>query len=380
MTQASPGRQATSLFQERFGSGPAVLVSAPGRVNLLGEHTDYNGGPVLPVALERRTVVAAGHADRWRAVSTLDEKLLEVSPDRMEHGSWTAYLVGVLRALGRTGLNLRGASVTVASSVPIGAGLSSSAALTVALARALNGLAGRKTPPEALIEVAWQAEHDEVGVACGRMDQTVAALARPGHALLFETGSGGITHVPFDGKIWLFQTGVSHQLTGGQLNQRRQECEVALGLCREQGITAHALAEIAVDELPRLLRALPVPWSLRLRHIVTETDRTRRAARVLAAGDSAQLGRLLVEGHESLRLDYQSSCAEADMLVETAVRHGAWGARLTGAGWGGAVLALLPPEKEARIVAEVQEEFRQRFGRMPVVWATRAGGGVRSEK
>ena len=380
MTQVSPGRQATSLFQERFGSGPAVLVSAPGRVNLLGEHTDYNGGPVLPVALERRTVVAAGHADRWRAISTLDEMMLEVSPDRMEHGSWIAYLVGVMRVLGRKGLNPRGASVTVASSVPIGAGLSSSAALTVALARALTGLAGRKTPPEVLIDVAWEAEHDEVGVACGRMDQTVAALARPGHALLFETGSGGITHVPYDGKIWLFQTGVSHRLTGGQLNLRRKECEVALGLCREQGITVHALAEIGMEELPRLVRALPVPWSQRLRHIVTETDRTRRAARALAAGDSAQLGRLLVEGHESLRLDYQSSCAEADFLVEAAVRHGAWGARLTGAGWGGAVLALLPPEKEARIVAEVQEEFRQQFGRMPEVWATRAGGGVRSEK
>jgi len=380
MTQVSPGRQATSLFQELFGSGPAVLVSAPGRVNLLGEHTDYNGGPVLPVALERRTVVAAGHADRWRAVSTLDGVVVEVSPDRMEQGSWTAYLVGVVRALGRTGVNLRGANVVVASSVPMGAGLSSSAALTVALARGLTGLAGRKALPEALVEIAWQAEHDEVGVACGRMDQTVAALARPGYALLFETGSGTVTHVPYDGKIWLFETGVSHRLTGGQLNQRRQECEVALGLCREQGISAESLAEIGLEELPRLLRALPVPWSKRLRHVITETDRTRRAARALASRDLALLGRLLVEGHDSLRRDFQSSCPEADLLVESAVRHGAWGARLTGAGWGGAVLALLPPEKEARIVAELQEEFRKGFGRMPVVWATRAGGGVRSEK
>ena len=380
MTQASPARQATSLFLERFGSGPAVLVSAPGRVNLLGEHTDYNGGPVLPVALERRTVVGAGHADRWRAVSAQDGMVVEVSPDRMEQGSWTAYLIGVLRALGRTGLTLPGADVAVASSVPIGAGLSSSAALTVALARALTGLAGKKVSAEALVDIAWQAEHDEVGVACGRMDQTVAALARPGHALLFETGTGAITHVPYEGRIWLFQTGVSHRLTGGQLNQRRQECEVALGLCREQGIDAEALADIGVEQLPRLLRALPVPWSQRLRHVVTETDRTRRAAGALAARDLPLLGRLLVEGHESLRQDYQSSCPEADLLVESAVRHGAWGARLTGAGWGGAVLGLLPPEKEARIVAEVQEEFRLRFGQMPEVWATKAGGGVRSEK
>jgi galactokinase len=380
MTLASPGRQATSLFQERFGSTPAVVVSAPGRVNLLGEHTDYNGGPVLPLALERRTVVAAGRAERWQAISTLDDTVVEVSPDRMEHGSWTAYLVGLIRVLERTGLHLRGASVAVASTVPMGAGLSSSAALTVALARALTGLAGRKTPPETLVDLAWQAEHDEVGVACGRMDQTVAALARAGHALLFETGSGAVTHVPYDGRIWLFETGVSHRLTGGQLNQRRKECEVALGLCAEQGIVVRALAEVPPDVLPRLVRALPVPWSLRLRHVVTETGRTRRGAQALAAGDLPLIGRLLVEGHESLRRDYQSSCAEADLLVESAVRHGGWGARLTGAGWGGTVLALLPPEKEARIVAEVQEDFRRGLDRMPVVWATRAGGGVRSEK
>ena len=380
MTQASPGRQATSLFQECFGSGPAVLVSAPGRVNLIGEHLDYNGGPVLPLALERRTVVAASHADRWRVVSALDGVVVDLDPARLEPGAWTAYLVGVIRALRRIGIVLPGAELAVASSVPPGAGLSSSAALTVSLARALTGLAGRKLSAQTLVEVAWQAEHDEVGVACGRMDQTVAAMARPGHAVLFETGTGTVTHLPFSGKIWLFETGVSHRLTGGQLNVRRQECGVALQLCREQGATQSQMADIPMEELPRLFRALPVPWSLRLRHVVGETHRTHRAAASILARDFIQLGRLLVEGHESLRHDYQSSCAEADLLVESAVRHGASGARLTGAGWGGAVLGLLPPEKEARIVAEVQEEFRRAHGRMPVVWATRAGDGVRSEK
>jgi galactokinase len=380
MTEASPGRQATSLYQERFGSGPAVLVSAPGRVNLIGEHLDYNGGPVLPVALERRTVVAAGHADRWRVVSALDGAVLDLHPEELDRGAWTAYILGVVRVLGRLGVSLKGAQLAIASSVPTGAGLSSSAALTVSVARALAALAGRKLPAETLADVAYQAEHDEVGVACGRMDQTVSALARPGHAVLFETGSGQVTHLPFGGRIWVFETGVSHRLTGGQLNQRRQECEVALALCREQGISQSQLCDIPIDELPRLMRAIPVPWGLRLRHVVSETHRTRQASRALLARDMVQLGKLLVEGHESLRHDYQSTCVEADLLVESAVRHGAWGARLTGAGWGGAVLALLPPEKEARLVAEVQEEFRGRYGRMPVVWATKAGGGVRSEK
>ena len=380
MTQASPGRQATSLFQERFGSGPAVLVSAPGRVNLIGEHLDYNGGPVLPVALERRTVVAAGHAERWRVVSALDGVVAEIAPDQLDRGAWTGYLVGVIRALGRLDITLKGAEMAIASSVPTGAGLSSSAALTVSVARALTSLAGRKVPPEVLADVAYRAEHDEVGVACGRMDQTVSALARPGHAVLFETGSGAVTHLPFAGKIWVFETGVSHRLTGGQLNQRRQECEVALRLCGEQGVTQTHLCDIPIEDLPRLTRAVPVPWGLRLRHVVSETHRTHQAADAILARDMVGLGRLLVEGHESLRHDYQSSCAEADLLVESAVRLGALGARLTGAGWGGAVLALLPPEREARIVAEVQEVFRQAYGRMPPVWSTRAGGGVRSEK
>lgn len=380
MTQASPGRQATSLFQERFGSGPSILVSAPGRVNLIGEHLDYNGGPVLPFAIERRTVVAAARADRWRVVSTMDGSVIELNPERIEPGTWTAYLVGVIRALGRIGVTLKGAELAVASSVPTGAGLSSSAALTVSTARALTGLAARKVAPEVLADVAYQAEHDEVGVACGRMDQTVSALARPGHAVLFETGSGKVSHLPFAARVWVFETGVSHRLTGGQLNQRRRECEVALKFCHEQGATQKQLADISIEELPRLTRVVPVPWGLRLRHVVLETQRTHKAAEALLARNFAEFGRLLIEGHQSLRNDYQCSCPEADLLVDTAVRHGAFGARLTGAGWGGAVLALLPEEKEARIVAEVQEEFRKNYGRLPVVWSTRAGGGVRSEK
>lgn len=380
MTQESPARQATSLFEERFGSGPAVVVSAPGRVNLIGEHLDYNGGPVLPVALERRTVVAASHGPAWRAASALDRVLHEIDPARLVAGEWTAYLVGVIRAAARAGVTLRGAELAVASTVPSGAGLSSSAALTVSLARALAGLAGRKVEPERLIDIAWEAEHDEVGVACGRMDQTVSVLARPGHALLFETASGAVTHLPFPGKIWVFETGVSHRLTGGQLNARRKECQAVLGMVRDQGLAVQTLAEITPDQLPRLLRAIPVPWQQRLRHVVTETDRVHQAARAMLGGDWQALGALLVAGHDSLRLDYQSSCPEADLLVSQAVAHGAYGARLTGAGWGGAVLALLPPDREARIVAEVQEAFRKGYGRVPAVWSPRASGGVRSEK
>lgn len=380
MSQGSPVRQATSLFEERFGSGPAVLVSAPGRVNLIGEHLDYNGGPVLPLALERRTVVAATHAPTWRAVSALDRTVQEVDPAHLSAGEWTAYLVGVIRAAGRGGVTLRGADLAVASSVPSGAGLSSSAALTVSLARALAALAGRKVEAEQLIDIAYEAEHDEVGVACGRMDQTIAVLARAGNALLFDTASGAVTHLPFPGKVWIFDTGISHRLTGGELNTRQQESRTTLNLVREQGLRVDTLAEVTPAQLPGLLRAIPVPWQQRLRHVVSETARVHQAAKAMLSGDGPALGALLVAGHESLRVDYQSSCPEADLLVARAVAHGAYGARLTGAGWGGAVVALLPADREARIVAEVQEDFRKAWGRLPAVWSTRAGAGVRSEK
>jgi len=359
-----------------------VVASAPGRINLIGEHTDYNGGPVLPFAIERRTAVAAAHADCWEVISTHDGWVHRLEPDAPSEtaGQWTAYAGAVIRVLARSGPLPHGGRVAVASTVPVGAGLSSSAALTVSLTRALLSLAGRREPPERIIDYAFVAEHDEVGVSCGRMDQTIAVLAEPGKALFFETGRGVIRQVPLGGRIWVFETGVSHKLMGGELNNRRRECETALRLLREAGRQLDDLASLPPDELPWAMRVLPAPWSLRVKHVVTETARTRSAAELLLAGDLPGLGRLLVEGQRSLSADYGSSCAEAELLVDSSVRHGAWGARLTGAGWGGAVIALAPPEREARMVAEVQDEFRARFGRLPAVWATSAAGGARLER
>ena len=378
--QPGPVQQAASLFRDRFGSEPVLCTSAPGRVNLLGEHTDYNGGPVLPFAIDRRTAVAGSADEDWTVVSQVDGTVRVIDPDHPEPDSWTAYIGGVVRVLRARGLAPAGARLAVASSVPIGAGLSSSAALTLATARALVGLAGRRLPPAALADIAYRAEHDEVGVRCGRMDQIVSAQARPGHAMLIETASGAITHVPFDHPLWLFDTGIRHRLADGQYNRRHEECEVALRLVRQQGRRVDHLGEIALSELAPLVDAIPAPWGLRLRHVVSETARTREAARALARHDYADLGSLLVDGHESLRRDFESSCPEADYLVESALRHGAFGARLTGGGWGGAVVVLLPPDRTARSVGEIQERFRQAFGRVPMAWATKARGGVRREK
>lgn len=379
MPLPSSARLATSQFATSFATRATVVASAPGRVNLLGEHTDYNGGPVLPVALERRTAVAAASHDGWRFVSARDGAVHDLDVDGPLRRDWTDYLAGTVRELRRRHAAPAGALVAVATTVPIGAGLSSSAALTVAAARALALLAGRRLRLPELVDVAFHAEHDQVGVRCGRMDQTIAAHGERGTALLFETAPGTLRRVPFGGRLWIVETGVPHQLTGGALNERRRECEQALDLCRGWRPGLRHLAELAPADLPELERRLPPPLAARVRHVVTETARTRAAAAALAAGDLGSVGRMLVEGHASLRDDYRSTVPEADFLVERAVEHGAYGARLTGAGWGGAVVVLVPPEREARVLAELSRDFDDRFGRVPEAWSTRASTGVRRE-
>jgi galactokinase len=375
----SSARLATSQFTTSFATRPAVVASAPGRVNLIGEHTDYNGGPVLPVALERRTAVAAAPWDGWRFVSSIDGAVHELDVDVPLRRDWTDYLVGTVRELRARGAAPAGALVAVAGTVPIGAGLSSSAALTVAAARALSLLAGRPLAPAELTDVAFHAEHDQVGVRCGRMDQTIAAQGQRGSALLFETASGTLRPVPFAGRLWIVETGVSHKLTGGALNERRRECEEALELIRAWRPGLRHLAQLAPSDLAEVARRLPPPLVPRVRHVVTETARTRAAATSLAAGDLAAVGRLLIEGHASLHDDYRSTVEEADFIVERAVERGAYGARLTGAGWGGAVVVLAPAEREGRILAEVSRDFGDRFGRVPEAWSTRAAAGARRE-
>lgn len=379
MSRVSPARLATSLFTASFATRPSVTASAPGRVNLIGEHTDYNGGPVLPVALERRTAVAARAAERWALTSATDDEIHVVDIDAPMRHTWTDYLVGVVRELRALRAAPPGAEIAVATNLPIGAGLSSSAALTVAAAKALSLLAGRRLSAEALAEVAFRAEYHQVGVRCGRMDQTIAAHGQRGSALLFETATGAMHPVPLPGRLWIIETGVSHRLTGGALNERRHQCEEALAFCREWRAGLIHLAQLSPDDLPEVGRRLPPPLVPRVRHVVTETARTRLAAAALAAGDLTALGRFLVEGHESLRVDYESTIPEADFIVASGLEHGAYGARLTGAGWGGAVVVLAPPDREARTVAEIGRDFEQRYGRLPVTWSTRASRGVRRE-
>jgi galactokinase len=367
----------TSVFQQTFGQPATVVASAPGRVNLIGEHLDYNGGPVLPFAIERRVWVAVCPAPGYSLwSSTLGGGAMRRSPGP-RRGDWTDYVLGVDHELRSRHQAPDGAMLAVVSELPVGAGLSSSAALAVATAAALAGLTGRRLDPDAAADAAYRAEHDYVGVRCGRMDQTIVAHASAGGALLFETDSGARRKVPLGFRTWILPTGVDHSLADGGYNARRAECERALEICRRRLPDLTALARLDPEALEEVMPALPPPLDRRVRHVVTETERTRLAAVALERDDLAEVGRLLVAGHASLRQDYECSVPEADVLVDAALEHGALGARLTGAGWGGSVIMLAPEAVAARAAAAACERLARGFAPGPEPWSTAAAGGVR---
>lgn len=372
------GSRARTLFESVWRSGATVASSAPGRVNLIGEHVDYNGGPVLPIAIDRRTAVVGGLARSFAFVSELDPHPVERTVEEGTRGHWSDYALGVVRELQRLGAAPSGARLAVASDVPAGGGLSSSASLTVGVARALARLAGARLAPAHVAAVAYRAEHDFVGVRCGTMDQMIIANARAGTALAYDSGSGSFTHVPFRASLRLVDTGVRHRLTGGGYNARRAECEAALERLQRRWPGLPSLAALGIADLDEALALLPDPLSRRVRHVVTETARVHDAVHELSAQRLTAMGRMLFEAHRSMAEDYDASCAEADLLVTAARDEGAWGARLTGAGWGGMVLVLAPARSADRIVAVMQDRFERAFGRVPASWSVRAGGGARA--
>ncbi|HKU60078.1 MAG TPA: galactokinase [Gemmatimonadales bacterium] len=371
--------QAVSLFQRTYGTAPRVVASAPGRVNLIGEHLDYNGGPVLPFAVERRTWVAAAPAEDFLLLSSAagGTATPRVEGPRLGGGEWTDYVMGVVRELRVRSRAPAGARIAVVADLQPGAGLSSSAALAVAAGAAIARLTGPALSADDLAEIAYRAEHDYVGVRCGRMDQTVVAHATAGSAMLFETATGVRRSYPVPFRTWILPTGLDHALAGSGYNARRAECEQALDLLRRRWPGLPFLAALDPDALPVAIELLPAPLDQRVRHVVTETVRTRAAAAALQRHELTEVGRLLTEGHLSLKHDYQCSVEQADVLVRAAVDHGALGARLTGAGWGGSVIMLTPEPRGEEIAAAVSEQFTRRYGTTPAVWSTAAGTGVR---
>ncbi len=375
---------AFALFHSVFGSAAQVAASAPGRVNLIGEHTDYNGGPVLPIAIGARTTVAVGLGapEALEIVSTRDGRPHQIPWRGNLPDDWGAYMVGVMRELSALGVRLPqdGARIAVSSDVPAGAGLSSSAALTVAATKALALLAKARLAPRQVAAVAYRAEHDHVGVKCGVMDQTIASLARPGHALLLECATLALRYIPFRGRLLLVDTGVRHELGKSAFNERATECRLALARLKVELPELIWLAAWPAGWLARLKRALPEPLRSRAVHVVSETARTRYAAHLLARGRVRAFGRLLYESHESLRRLYACSSPELDLVVAAARRAGALGARLTGAGWGGAALVLVSPKQETGVTGQIRRAFSRAYGREPAITTVRASGGARHER
>ena len=351
-------------FRDWFGGRPEQVWLAPGRANLIGEHTDYNQGWVLPFALDLGVTVAAGRRgdgllairSRQAPGAPADLPLAALAPGAVT--GWAAYPAGVAWALREAGHPLAGgASLAVDSDLPQGAGLSSSAALECAAALALDGLHGLDLPRPQLATLAQHAENDFVGVPSGIMDQSASLLGRAGHALLLDCRTGVTADVPLDPAaaglaLLIVDTGARHALGDGRYAQRRSECEQAaalLGVGSLRDVTSPA--EVGRLDDPVLRR--------RARHVVTENGRVKQAVALLTGGDLAGVGALLYASHASLRDDFEVSWPEADVAVDAAMAAGALGARMMGGGFGGSALALVPAGQRA-VGAAITAEFARR--------------------
>lgn len=368
--EAEGSARAREVFTTHFDGAPAGVWSAPGRVNLIGEHTDYNGGLCLPIALEHRTFVALRRREdgalnlfseregsAWRAT------LAEVGPGAVS--GWGAYPAGVAWALAELGHPTGGFDAAVASCVPYGAGLSSSAALECAFAMAFTAAPGWTGPdPDTdtgraeLASACVRAENEIAGANTGGMDQAASLRARAGHALLLDTRDSSVEHIPFDLtaaglELLVIDTRAEHALVDGQYAQRRATCEAAAA-----ALGVPTLREIPPAELDAALERLDSEEARRrVRHVVTEIARVEEFVGLLRAGQVREVGPLMDASHASLATDYEVSCAELDVAVAAAREAGALGARMTGGGFGGSAIALLPAGSGPAVADAVTAAF-----------------------
>ncbi|HWZ58333.1 MAG TPA: galactokinase [Gemmatimonadaceae bacterium] len=368
------------VFARQFGGVPLAVASAAGRVNLIGEHTDYNGGEVLPIGIGRRTYVAvrprpAGE-QRSRVMSADIASVGEFdvgAPQRV--GAWWDYVAGVASQLRAARVELPQVDVAVWSNVPCGVGLSSSAALCVATTAALLAAAGHDWSARDIALVAHRAEVDFVGVPVGIMDQFASALSRDGMALHVWCDTTATEYAPFADGVLVIDTAVERSLRGSAYHERRAECQAALTLLRQTHPGLRTLAEAAPDQV--VAASLPEPLCRRALHVAQETQRVGAAVAALRRGGCID-GELFTASHASLRDLYECSTPELDWVVDRAVAHrGVRGARMTGAGWGGCAIAVGDAGALADVAPELAADYEAAFGRAPRVWVSRAEGGVR---
>jgi len=369
---------AREFFRRVFKDEPELIGSAPGRVNLIGEHTDYNGGQVLPIAIERRTWMAlrkARDTSRSRVHSRSHSEPGHFDArSPLSVGKWWDYIAGVCAAFGREGVTIPQFDAVVIGDVPSGAGLSSSAALEVATAFLLDHLTDSSRSPAQMAMLGWWAETAFVGVACGVMDQYASAMCEESRALHLRCDTLETVSVPMTEAVMIFDTASPRSLRASEFNTRRAECEKALELLRRADpelpdLAAATPAQVEASDLPPVLLR-------RARHVTSETRRVEQVVSSLRQGEGVP-GNELYESHESLRTQYECSTPELDWFVNT-MRGvpGVTGARLTGAGWGGCAIAVgkLTALEDAQ--TELIRKYEIAFGRKPRVWLTRAARGA----
>jgi len=374
---------ATDLFVSTLDRSPTGVWSAPGRVNLIGEHTDYNGGYVLPFAINLRTHAAAGRrADNRISVQSLQRpgELIELDFDDLRPGAgggWASYALGVLWALRDAGHHVGGLDIVLDGQVPSGAGLSSSAAMECAVGLAALELHGIELPPAELARIAQHAENDFVGVPCGLMDQMAACVCEADHALFFDVRDDVREQVPFAPHqealaVLVIDTRAHHEHAGGGYAERRRACEEA---ARQLGVSY--LRDIPGSELESAMAALGDDvLRKRARHIITENDRVLKTVECLASGRLRDIGPILTQSHQSMRDDFEISVPELDAAVEAALAAGALGARMTGGGFGGSAIALIHAADVENVSRAVEAAFQRSDFTAPQIWSPRASSGV----
>jgi len=377
-------------FKQAYHAEPAFIARAPGRVNLLGEHVDYNDGWVLPAAIDRATYVAVGEcpsalvtlsaADLGEGI-TLRTTELDTKNDVSGHPlpSWARYPAGTAWALGQRGLAVKGMDAVFTSDVPRGAGLSSSAALEVAFATAWQNLGGWALAPMEMALACQRAENEYVGVNCGIMDQFASACGRAGHALLLDCRSleWEPISLPAGVAIVIADTTVRRELGTSEYNTRRAQCEEAVRVLAEVLPGIKALRDVSVEDFNRHAHLLSPIVQKRARHVVEECARTQRAVNLLRVGDAAQFGALMNECHVSLRDLYEVSISALNVMVEAAQQiEGCYGARLTGAGFGGCTVNLVAASAAEDFKRELAARYEKATGLKPEIYVCQAAEGA----
>jgi galactokinase len=375
------------LFQDRFGVAPQVVASAPGRVNLIGEHTDYNEGFVLPVAIDRRIRVAVAPRtdDRVVAYSEEFDEQWEVGTtvvDNLRSRRWSDYVLAILRMLTQEGHPIPAMSVFISGGVPVGAGVSSSAALEIALARALCVAMDLPWEPLRMARLAQNAENEFVGVSCGIMDQFTATAGRAGNAILLDCRTLASTYVrvPPEVAIVVMDTGVRRTLNGSDYNARRAVCDYVVNRIRAIAPNVRALRDVTPSLLQTAKVLLDSTAYRRARHVVDENARPKALALALSGGNLEAAGALLNDSHESLRALYEVSSVHLDLICDAARAHPAcYGARMTGAGFGGCAIALVRPDGTKQFMRDVQPRYEAQSYKRAHFFRVEADDGARLE-